>query len=599
MIVVVLFSPVFAEARILNLRGSLTLDYRLSQSDSSVGGSKVETFGQRYNLGMGGRIFRFGQYSLSGAWINDRIKTENQFQGTPAFKQEHQLTIQEFRIFTSLFAKASPLSLSAQRIIRENEFEGSSSKNIIDVVSATWTLNMRRVPRTVFSYTQSRLQSSGSSGGSEDFENQSLSVQTEGEIEKTHLSLGYQWAESKSGQRAEARSQAVNFNLRSFLTSALIFTANGRYSSSEIPPSVVVPGTTIFQSRGAGLSLIYRPPLHWWNGRVSYTYSENPFVKNLKSHGLAGSLSLRPHSKLSASLSARIGRIERGKTSLTSESVSSSASYRPTFGISTSLGAGFSHTLSSNSTDTNTYTQNYNYNLSYFKTLRRARVNSNYSLGYGQSNTEPGGTKSQSLTNSGTLGASNTNTRYVQMTGRLSLINQRSETNDGKSGSTTYRADVNASSQYFKNVIRRGDRIDLRAAASHSNTEGLGLEGGKQNFNSSASYAWHRLSATLVYFIQNLPNEAQLDRQGVTGRMNWSFVPLRSMNVRLRVEDSFVDNRFQNDTNRFEAGVDISYRIGLVGLNLDYFRTTSTIFADSGNTHSTVDSVGAKLTRAF
>ena len=155
MIVGILFSPVFAEARILNLRGTATLNYRFSQSDSGGGGSKVESFGQRYNLGMGGKIFRFGQYSLSGSWINDRAKSESRRQGALTDKQERELTIQEFRIFSSLFPKSSPLSLSAQRIIRENEFEVTSSKDVIDVVSATWALNMRRVPRTIFTYTRS------------------------------------------------------------------------------------------------------------------------------------------------------------------------------------------------------------------------------------------------------------------------------------------------------------------------------------------------------------------------------------------------------------------------------------------------------------
>lgn len=595
MVLVLVVSSAPAESRILNLHGSLSLSYSLSRATSKRTTTENTAFAQRYSLGAGGKIFRFGDYQLRATWFNDKFKYSTRATGTASYEIQQEVTNQDYQAFTNLFAQKSPLSLSVQRLIQKNEVGSAVTETQIDAFNANWTLGFKRYPKTSLSYARSSLKSR--IGNTEPVTNQSFSALSSGRIKDTTMSMGYQWVQSDSGSTGKSTSQGLNANLTSRLSNATQVSAHGRYSTSRFPPSLVVPGITIFQDRSAGISMVYRPPLYWWDARAGYNYSENPFVKDFRVHNLNAGANIRPIKKVDASAGARLTRVYLEDSTLTTENLSGSTTYRPFFGLSTSLGAGFFHTLAT-AGNANTYSQNYNFSVSYFKNFRNYRTDSSYLLGYSQTRTTPGDVGSDSLSNSFHVSANNTDTRYIHYGVLSTVTTYRTYSNGSDSGGSTFTAGANAGSDYFKNLMLRGDHLSLYSSADYTQHSGIGLSGGSKAYAAGATYSWRRLVGIVTYNLVDYPNRARLDRQSVTAKVSWNTY-LWGLGLSMDARDTYIDNRFTGDSNGFSSGVRAVYQLGLVSLTARYIRAVTVTYNEDTTSRSTVDSFSGTLSRPF
>jgi len=280
------------------------------------------------------------------------------------------------------------------------------------------------------------------------------------------------------------------------------------------------------------------------------------------------------------------------------EALSTSVSYRPTFGLSTGLGAAAALTSTANATETDTLSQNYLYNINYFRPWRFLQYHTGYNLTYGLSDTRPGGSESQDLSNSLNVGADNTNTRLVHVGSDAVVSHIRRTTDSVESDQTSYNINLTADSSYFRNLIRRGDSLALKATTNYSDNSGIGIEGPIVRFESTATYVWIGLFADAGYSIENYPDEVLLDRQRVFGQIQWILYVIRNTSLNLRVKDTFEDNRFRDDVNRFEVDAEATHQLGALSLSLQYRRVVTDV-TGVVESRTTSDSIYARVFRPF
>ena len=599
MVLMMLFSPASAKARLLNLNGNLQANFNYSQSTSGGATSKSNSWGQRYNLGVSNPLFRFGIFRADGSWYSERLHTETAQGGASTFDQNRQLRVIDFRLMTSLFPRTSPLSVSYQQILRRNKVD-TATDDTVRVLTANWINHFRGFPRMALSYNRSVFDSKSEGEDSNNTTNQSVTVQADGEIKTTQLSAGYQYSEADTNNFGTTTSQGLNFSANSKLTEALIGNAFGRYTTSKIPATFVVPGTQFFQERAVGVTLNYRPLLYWWDGNVGYGYSENPFVGGFKSNTFSGTANLRPARSLTFTTNGRIVRLSIQNNSTDSETISASVNYIPFFGLSTGGGTSFNHTLTSSpgSSDNTILSESFNYYARYNKTVRNLQYRTGYAINYGQSQRRTDGSDTWSLNNNFSAGVDNTNVQRIHLGSALSVNDLRSRAGGEYLKGTTVILTLTADSNYYRNLLRRGDRLTLKSVVTLSDNRGFGLEGYQETFTAFAGYAWVRIYATLDYSIENYPNSAMLDRQKVDSLLQYTVTFIRGMNLILKGKDSYEDNRYRADTNRVEGTADMTYQLGLISMKVTYIRTMTWIYGDN-HSKTTLDSVSATISRPF
>lgn len=595
-LVVLIGSPLAAQARALNLGGSLQLTYSITTTDSEGSESEIMTFGQRYSLGAFGDLLRFGSYRADVSWFDEKLDTRSE-SGTTTTERESRLNILDYRFSANLFPTLSPLSLTAQQINRKNEV-GVTTEETVNLFGANWVLNLRRFPRMVLNYQRSALDTQTEGAGGSDFTSQAATFQADGSIENTRIAMGYQLQETEIEVGGTSRAQGLNLNVSSQITPSLLATGTARYSTAQTPPSVTAPGVNLFQERSLGLAALYRPPLHWWDGSVGYNYSESPFLEDFKSHLLQGNTNLRPTDRVDANANLRLMRFTISDRQVDTEALGTAINYRPIFGLSTGLGATAALTSTENTTETDTLSQNYLYNINYFRPWRFLQYHAGYGLTYGLSDTRPDGPESQDLSNSLNVGVDNTNTRLVHVGSNAVVSHIQRTTDSEESDQTSYNINLSADSSYFRNLIRRGDSLTLKATANYSGNRGIGIEGPIVRFESTATYVWIGLFADTGYSIENYPDEVFLDRQRIFGQIQWTLYVIRNASINLRVKDTFEDNRFRDDVNRFEGDAQVTYQLGALSFSLQYRRVVTDVTGEN-ESRTTSDSIFARVSRPF
>lgn len=568
-------SPLVAQARALNLGGSLQLTYSTTMTDSESSENKITTFGQRYSLGAFGDLLRIGSYRADVSWFDERLETRSEF-GTTTTEQERRLNILDYRLSMNLFPTQSPLSLTAQQINRKNEV-GITTEETVKVFGASWVVHLRRLPRFVLSYQRSGLEAETEGTAGREFETQAATVQAEQTIGSTRIMAGYQVQETEVEETGSSRSQGLNLNVNSQLTTSLLLAGAARYTTTRTPANVVAPGVNIFQERSAGLTAIYRPPRFWWDGNLGYNYSESPFFEDFKSHRVQGNLNARPTDRIDTNTNLRYMRFTISDRLVNTEGADASVNWRPLFGLSTGAGASASLTSISDDIETDTLTQNYRYNINQVQRWRFLQYQTAYNVSYGLSSTSPEGADSTDLANSISLGLDNANIEVVHVGMNASLTNIQRTTDSDKSDQTTYNVGLNADSSYFRSLILRGDSLTLRAASNYSDTRGIGIEGRILTFETTADYVWRLILANTGYRIEDYPDAILLDRQRFFGQVQWVMFPLRNLSLNAGVKDTFEDNRFRNDLNRFEGNAQVTYQLGALTLSLQYQRIVTRV----------------------
>jgi hypothetical protein len=569
-----LLSTTWVHARLLNPSASVTLTYTLATTDAENSETEINTFGQRYRVGLSSSLRTIGTLQGDASWFDERFESRTVTQSAVS-DQERRLNVLDFHFAADLLPAKFPLALTANRVRRKNEFSGLTTEETIDTLGIHWIGNYARLPRLTASYNLADLDTE-TVGGSKDFTSQALTINADGSIKNTRITAGYQVSQNKVEDSGTSRSQGLNLGANSQLTTNLQVLGLARYSSSRTPPSVVSGGIGLFQERSVLLSAIYRPYLYWWDGSTSYSYSESPFLSEFKSHVIVGNVNVRPRERLDVQAGTRILRFTTGESEALSESLSTSLNYHPFFGLRTGLGVGVTHAAISNSSDTNTFIQTYNYNISYFRPWRFLRFSTGYRLGYGQSSTSDGPDTSD-LSNDLSITVGNTNRRIVGISLSTSFNHVIRETDSQKSDQTSYNVNLDAESSYFRNLILQRDALTLRAHATYTYSSGIGIEGPIQLFSATADYLWKLLSVLAGYNLENYPDEVFLDRQQFIGELNWSFFRIRNLAFQMGLRDSFEDNRFRDDVNRFEQNAQARYRLGKNDITLTYTRIVTDI----------------------
>ena len=561
-------------SRILNPNASLTLSYSLATTEAETSETRISAVGQRYRLGVSLNLRAIGSLRADGSSFVEEIDSRTETLDSDR-DEKRRLDVLDFRLAADLFPLKFPLSLTANRVFRKNKVGSISTDETINTFGAHWIGIYPRLPRLTLSYNRTVLDTE-TDQGSKDFSSQAVTVLAEGSIKNTRISTGYQVSENKVQDSGTSRSQGLNLGVNSQLTPNLQISGTARYSSSQTPPSVVTGSTGLLQERNLSLSAIYLPPLYWWDGNISYSYSESPFLSEFKSHMIAGNVNLRPRERLDAHAGMRLLRFTTGDSEAHSESMNTSLNYNPFFGLRTGVGASLSHASTSNTVDTDTLAQTYRYNVNYFRLWRILRIISGYSLGYGTS-TSTEGPDSTDLSNDMSLTVGNTNRRIVGLSLNTSLSHVNRETDSQDSDQTTYNISLNAESGYFRGLILRGDSLTLRSNATYTSTRGIGIEGPIQRLSATANYLWRLMTVNTGYSIENYPDEVRLDRQHFFGQFDWTLFLIRNLTFKLGVRDTFEDNRFRDDVNRLQGNTEARYRLGKNDLTITYTRVITDV----------------------
>ncbi len=581
-----------AEARPLNLGGSLSINYgratTFQDTDTGKTRTTILTLGQQYTLGVFGDFYRLGGYRADVSWMDQKVNMKN-------LDQENRFNVVDYRLSLNLFPQLSPLSLTRQQIVRKTDLESAgvsiTTKDRVDSFGANWVLNIRRMPRLVMNYQQSDLRTDQGS----DFTTRAASAFTDMAIGVTRLNLGYQFSETEA-ESGRTRSNGWNLDTNSQLTTSLTLTAFARYSSTSLPE--VAPGVSFFEERAFGSSLVYRPPLHWWDGSASYSYTENPFFNDFKSQTLIGLANVRYNEKTDSAFSTSFLHFSVVDTTVVSEAGSASLNYRPLFGLSTGVSgsAGLTSTDATGAQDTDSLFQNYQYTINYFRPWQFLQYRAGYQIVYGVSDTEPTGFNSRDLTNTVNLGIDNTNTQFVHVSLNTNFSNIQRITESVKTEQSTYLVQLGADSSYPRNLLLFGDALSLRAVGTYSDSTGFGVEGRVVSGDLGTTYSTPvGFSANLGYRIEDYPRELSLDRQIFSGNIQYMTALFFRMNFAVSLGEILEDNRFRPDVSRFEVKASLDYRIGKMALGLNFLETETRSSGDRFGSYSIL----AKATRTF
>ena len=593
-----------AQARLLNIGGNLNISYdkstTFSNTDINNTTSTITSLNQQYGLFLFGDAYRLGGYRADVSWL-DQSSNLNQTD------QKNRFTVMDYRLTFNLFPVWSPLNLSAQHVERKSDLSSSgpsiTSKDHIDSLGANWVINLRQVPRLVLNFQQSKLDSDSGTN----YLTRSFTALTDTTIGATHLSGGYQFSMADTNTSSPSTSNGLNLDTDTRLTSGLTLTAYGRYAQRHVPENVAAipivpggptPGVSFFQERSLGTSLIYRPPLYWWDGMASYNYTETPYFNDFRSQSVLGLANLRYDEKTDSTFDGRYLHISVTDSTINSESADATLNYRPIFGLTTTVAgtAGLTNTTATGSPSTNNLYQQYRYNITYARPWQLIQYRTSYQITYGQSTTNPTGVDSRDLGNYITLGADNTNTEIVHVGFNTTYSNIQRTTDSVLSNQSTYLLQVYADSGYYRNLVLNGDNLFLRGAANYSDTTGFGIAGKVTSGDVNANYT--TLIGLLLnanYRIEKYPAELLLDRQIFTGQIQYTTYLFYNLNLLATVKDTEEDNRYRPDVNVLDGNATLNYQIGLLILGVQYQEIETRTSGDLYGTRS----IMLRATRTF
>ncbi|HSG06353.1 MAG TPA: hypothetical protein VLB09_08140, partial [Nitrospiria bacterium] len=239
--------PGIAEAKLLNIGGSLSYSFSGTKSKSRSGGNRVNSYVNSYtpqfNVNVSGELPTrpLGNYHARYSWSKTNIGTcdeGNKLLVCKDVDQRSSFRIREYSGSVGLFPGWSPLSLSAQNVLRESETgtAGSvlSTKDRIETRAATWNLSIRGIPRLILVYQQAELKPDTGF----DVFTRAASAMSDASIGKMEVRTGYQFSETESGDLgSETRSRVHGLNMDVFSQFAPGLTATGyvRVVKTDLP----------------------------------------------------------------------------------------------------------------------------------------------------------------------------------------------------------------------------------------------------------------------------------------------------------------------------------------------------------------------------
>jgi len=592
------------EARLLNIGGSLTVNYTRTDSysytDFAHENSTVSSLGQQYQVGLFGDMARVGNYRADVIWLEQDIRLQD-------VDERNRYNVTDYRLNLGLFPQWSPLTLNREQIVRRNDLEfGNVSytlKDRIDTFGGNWVINMARIPRLVANYQQSKLRADSGN----DFLTRAATVYTDTSIGVTRISAGYQFTQTDSSTSDTTTSNGVNLDTNSQLNTSLTLLVYGRYTSSHLANTAVPsqlttgvpsPGVSFFQERSYGGSLIYRPHLNWWDGMVGYDFTENPYFNDFKSQSVQGSANLRYNEKTDSSFSARYLKYDITNSTVDTESADATINYRPIFGLTTGLSGngGITTTRTAGFQNTDNTFQHYQYNIDYTRPWQLIQYRAAYQASYGVSDTTPTGFNSRDLGNTVSFGLDNTNTEIVHLSLNALFNDVQRITDSVKSEQTSYAVQLQGDSNYYRNVLLMGDGLTLRGLGSYADSTGFGIEGRVMSAEAGANYQTVvGLNANGTYRIDNYPTSVLLDRQLFIGQLQYVTYLIANLNVMASARGTLEDNRYRSDVGVMEGIFTLNYIIGKLTVTAQFQQVETRTSGDRYGTRA----LTAQATRPF
>jgi hypothetical protein len=546
-----------AEARFVNLRGGINLNYGQTTVDAVIDDTTTRSFLHRYNMGSFGSLWdpRFGNYDVDVSYQEDIGQTD----GT---KNRDTDTI-DYRLSVSLLPRRTPLTIFAQRIRRENELAASPSRNTLDTYSLSWDLPFRRLPSLRFNLFQIDSETKPSPGTT--LRTRTASMDASQRYLNTSFFTRYQYSEQKSGISPTTRAHTVNLNSETLLTPAMVLNLRGNYSNRSATLGVVNPQLSTFQQRSAGATLIHQPSLDL-SSRVSYDYFRDPFER----HIFQGSTNYRVTEKLDLSGSYRLLRFILASALTQSHFVTLSTNYRPLLGLSTGFNLSYSLTDVNAATDSNVFSQTYNYFISYFKTLERIILNTGYSGSYIRTVIDPGAL-STDVINTITLGVNNANPRYVSLGATYSYNNTFRDQSPGDADFLDQHSlSLTAQSSYLRNLLLGGDLLSLSGSANYTLFDVNGGSDASVRTNETATYDTQRnIIFSTGHSYENVGTDIT-ERNLVFTQFQWITFLRRNLHLTASARETWQIFTQTNDITLFEGRANLLYQLGRITVNLEY-----------------------------
>ncbi len=587
-----------AEARLLNIGGSLDLTYghtdtRQPQSrgnplcgQNGEGCSfQTDMLQQRYSIHNYGDLFdpRLGSFTLTYTFLTQNADTSGG-------SDDRRFNFNDFSLSTNLLPYSHlPLSLYYQWVMRENE-SGTFGGDQVRTFGANWSLNFPQAPRLSVSFNRSELRATDRTRFPDtvtnfiDFDssvragntNVTGGVQFNGvkiepaELEGTTVARGDGTTDRFSGY-------GVNLNTQTQFTPALSVSTLGRYSDQG---GVNAPGFTFFQDRGFTLNVFYIPGLHWDNN-FRYDYLSVPDNFAFRRQMVLDNFSIHPTKEFDILTSLRYFTMDAASTDTKSIFGDLSFNYRPFFGLSTGLGGSWGKTDVANDIDMESFFARYRAYINYVQTLAILRFSSSYGVTYAYNDMDRSsavgslsGEDSYDLIQNVTFGVENTNIRilHAAMTYAFNWIKRSGETVQPTDDQTSHTITLNLDSSLPRNIIARGDNLQLFAGGALSLIRGFGVEGNSYILDGRATYLFRGLSVAGTYTHQGFPEGFYVDMDLITEQIQYTlFVSDLSLTFLGRGSQQWNSqggDRIGRET--FEGAVLTGVLIGRLSMNLDY-----------------------------
>lgn len=574
--------PSQAEARFINLGGSLDFSYGEMKTELDNDQTEKTTFFQeRYNLHNTGQLFspQIGTLLLNGTFLKQETKTNN--------RGDQDFDFNDYSIAMNLFPYISPLSLYYQRANRTNKIDelafqpGLDIKDRVTTIGGNWSLSASRIPRLSVSYNQSELESTDDPHRLPNTINRFLNFESSGQFRETTLIGRYQFNETDvsrlntAGSVKTIRGNAFNLTTESRIAKGLNVSTFSRISQRS---GGHAPGVTFGQERGFGGAVSFAPSVKW-NTHARLNWAETPSSgsggNDFKQQNAFWSTSYRPTEELDMVASARYFRFDVNDVETTSPYYDLNLNYRPFFGFSTGLGYAYGETdTKGEGAEVKTDYQRVRGNMDYTRALELIRYSAGYSLSHGVSDTAGKG-EAKDLMNTFSVSLENTQIRYIHVSLGYTLNDvDRSHTGPDvqeAGDQLSHLVQLNADSSYYRGILSEGDSLMLQSTASWTKIEGFGAAGESIVFDGRGNYYFLPGAVfSTGYTHQNYPSGFYPDTHIFYEEVNWHFlIGSTSFTVGARANQERGDGDRSLDRDTLQTTGSMSYRLGKFVLSAD------------------------------
>ena len=571
------------DARLLDLTGEATLEFRLVNVSGSGGGitdSQYIDWRELVTVGSNGALFReaLGLYQLNFTFIND-----DQYGDLKSKSQN-------YNYFGSLtfFPRLMPLALSAQRTTQEMESNTTSAyvlsgKVTISIYNLVWDLpRIWKLPQLHLNLFYSTVETnsciataapscddtSRTFGGSLTATDQYPYRYI---IHNTVLTwnLSFSGVQEFNGQNSDM-SVGGRVTADSQWTPEIKSNVRASYTTNVSSQTPTVPGLTP-NVTALGFSVFYRPSLKL-NSNFNYD-----FTRDTNDRHVGGiDIFYRPTPQFDITVTSRGSFLELDHSEILGGFGSVLVLYRPILNLNASFGGtGGITTTTTDATASQPHTkgtslyQNYTASASYFKIYELFRIN--MSGGVALNNTISSGANQTNVNTSWMAQATNTKTQFVTVTGSYSgYVNEQFSGVGVNQTLNMFRGDLTSS--YLRELLLRGDVLTLHAGAGDTLITGSGDSGATTDAGGDLLYGWRGASLGGGY-LGHFSSQLGDNYNSVFTSLNWTVPPLLQdlqIIINSRWEDRLMRDQSRPDVTIATVNINGTYQIGLVQFNLQY-----------------------------